>query len=287
VIGKTRQTYDEAAGPARGILQPKSLQQGNFAHSRRVAADGLAAWVAHYWTVAWDLAPGVRQVVETLPHPTVHLVFTSGDPATAEVHGIHTGKFTRVLEGRQNVFGVKFRPGAFRPFLGRAVSTLQNVTVTANSVFASAVDDLTPVLTSEHVVEREKIALANRFLLERAPPEDPKARLAITLAERIAQNPALSTVEQVAKHGAMSERSLQRLFHEYVGIGPKWVILRYRLHELVERLNSDKTIDWAAEAAALGYFDQSHLIRDFRSLTGSSPESYRKQRAATNKSKAV
>lgn len=238
--------------------------------------------MAHYWTVSWDLADGVRQVVETLPHPTVHLVFTSGDPATAEIHGIHTGKFTRVLEGRQNVFGVKFRPGAFRPFLGRAVSSLQNVTIPASSVFSPEVDALAAVLTGHETDEDEKIALANRFLLARVPPDDSKARVAIDLSERIAQDATLSTVERLAKAGGMSERSLQRLFHEYVGIGPKWVILRYRLHELVERLNSGKPVDWAAEASGLGYFDQSHLIRDFRRLTGYSPESYRKQRAATS-----
>lgn len=231
--------------------------------------------------VSWELAAGVRQVVETLPHPTVHLVFTSGDPAAAEVHGIHTGKFARVLEGQQNVFGVKFRPGAFRTFLGRAVASLQNLTIDAKEVFGPSVVEIAGALTAHDPVQDEKIALANEFLLARLPAGDAKAQLAASLAERAAlQDPALSTVEQMARAAGMSERALQRLFREYVGIGPKWVILRYRLHELVERLNSGEPVDWAGEAADLGYFDQSHLIRDFRRLTGYSPESYRKQRAA-------
>ena len=71
-------------------------------------------------------------------------------------------------------------------------------------------------------------------------------------------------------------RALQRLFHEFVGISPKWVIRRYRMHELVELLNAGQSVDWPALALDLGYFDQSHLIRDFRRLTVHTPERYRR-----------
>lgn len=67
---------------------------------------------------------------------------------------------------------------------------------------------------------------------------------------------------------------LQRLFNEYVGVSPKWVINRYRLHEAVAILAQDQSIDWAQLAADLGYFDQAHFIRDFKSVTGRTPTEY-------------
>jgi AraC-like DNA-binding protein len=54
----------------------------------------------------------------------------------------------------------------------------------------------------------------------------------------------------------------------------KWVINRYRLHEALERLHMGASVNWTDLALELGYFDQSHFIRDFRSLVGYSPVQY-------------
>ena len=72
----------------------------------------------------------------------------------------------------------------------------------------------------------------------------------------------------------MSARTLQRLFRRYVGVGPKWVLQRYRLHEAAERIADGYDGDWAALALDLGYFDQAHFIKDFKALVGCSPAEY-------------
>jgi AraC-like DNA-binding protein len=79
--------------------------------------------------------------------------------------------------------------------------------------------------------------------------------------------------ELAARHG-MSPRSLQRLFRRYVGVSPKWVLRRYRLHEAAERIAEGRDGDWARPALDLGYFDQAHFIRDFKALVGASPAQY-------------
>ena len=75
----------------------------------------------------------------------------------------------------------------------------------------------------------------------------------------------------------MSVRLLQRLFAGYVGVGPKWVILRHRIHEALERAESERDVDWAALAADLGYADQAHLVRDFTATVGVPPTAYAAQ----------
>ena len=70
-------------------------------------------------------------------------------------------------------------------------------------------------------------------------------------------------------------RTLQRLFERYVGVSPKWVLRRYRVHEAAARLaDGGSTITWAEVAAELGYFDQSHFIRDFTAAVGMTPAAY-------------
>jgi AraC-like DNA-binding protein len=78
----------------------------------------------------------------------------------------------------------------------------------------------------------------------------------------------------------VSERTLQRLFRDYIGLSPKWVLKRYRVHEAAERIASGEAPDAAWLAAVLGYSDQSHFIRDFSAQVGCSPGTYARACAA-------
>jgi AraC-like DNA-binding protein len=69
-------------------------------------------------------------------------------------------------------------------------------------------------------------------------------------------------------------RRLQRLFSDYVGVGPKWVIRRYRLHEAAARAADGAGLDLVRLAAELGYADQAHLTRDFTAMVGVPPARY-------------
>jgi AraC-like DNA-binding protein len=69
-------------------------------------------------------------------------------------------------------------------------------------------------------------------------------------------------------------RRLQRLFTDHVGVGPKWVIRRYRLHEAAARAADGTGLDLVRLAADLGYSDQAHLTRDFTSIVGLPPARY-------------
>ncbi len=222
--------------------------------------------------VSWDLRGCEPHVQETLPHPNFHVVFEQG---SATVAGVHTRKFTRTLEGRSHVFGIKFTPGGFRPFLKSPASSFADLVIPARRIFGKGVEALGAVLASSRK-EARMVAVAHAFFCERMPEPDETVALASKLVGRILQEPEIKTVEDLAQRSGMSKRTLQRIFNEYVGVSPKWVIRRYRLHELIERFNSGEQPDWSQVALDLGYFDQAHLINDFRSLVGYSPTQYQK-----------
>ena len=84
----------------------------------------------------------------------------------------------------------------------------------------------------------------------------------------------ITRVEEVCQRFGRSARTLQRMFQRYVGVSPKWVLRRYRLHEAAARLAEGTSGTWAEVAADLGYYDQSHFIRDFTRAIGMTPVAY-------------
>ena len=81
-------------------------------------------------------------------------------------------------------------------------------------------------------------------------------------------------VDQVARSVALSERTLQRRFRREIGIGPKWVLSRFRLQEAALALERDPDVDLGALAPRLGFYDQSHLTNTFVEMLGETPAAY-------------
>jgi AraC-like DNA-binding protein len=106
------------------------------------------------------------------------------------------------------------------------------------------------------------------------PAYDPRVEAVGAIMRLILSTPDLTRVEQLVERTGLSSRALQRLFREYVGVTPKWVLRRVRLHEAAERIADDPSTDAAPLALDLGYFDQAHFIKDFKAVVGRSPSEY-------------
>lgn len=253
----------------RGVLRPQ-LAHGAFQHERRLPAAALAQLVEHYWYVHWNLHGLSPQQQATLPHPNVHLVVEQGK---AQIYGVHSARFERRLAGRDFAFGIKFKAGGFFPFLQAPVATLVNRCLPAPAVFGAAGLALAPHIAAAADMDA-MAAVADGFLLAQLPAPDPAVMRASTLVAAIADDPGMTSMQHLLGLAAMDRRALQRLFQKYVGIGPKWVIQRYRLHEAIAQIQDGADVSWAALALQLGYYDQAHFGRDFRALVGQSPADY-------------
>jgi transcriptional regulator GlxA family with amidase domain len=106
-------------------------------------------------------------------------------------------------------------------------------------------------------------------------PDATAQRLA-ELVETIADDQTITRVSQVADLAGLTVRSLQRIFADYVGAGPKWVIQRCRLQDVAARVTTEP-IDWASLAVELGFADQAHLTRAFTATIGVPPATYARQ----------
>jgi AraC-like DNA-binding protein len=259
------------SGTTRGVLISKTGAR-KFTHARFRPSLELQAFIEHYWVEKWDLRGLKPYVAETLPFPSVHIVIEKGQ---TKVHGVVTGKFSRRLQGKGRAFGIKFRPGMFHPFYGASISSLTDRVVDLESIFGRAGFELEQEILAE-IHDRRCVKKADSFLRERIP----KAKVAILevrdAVEKVAEDRSIVRAEQVASFMGIGLRPLQRIFSKYVGVSPKWVIQRYRLHEAAEALAKDEIQNMTELSLRLGYFDQAHFIRDFKSVVGATPGAYAK-----------
>jgi AraC-like DNA-binding protein len=114
----------------------------------------------------------------------------------------------------------------------------------------------------------------DEFIVETLPERDPNVDFVSRLVYRIRDDRSIVRVEDAAVQSGLHIRTLQRLFGKYVGVSPKWVIQRYRLHEAAEWIRQGTASDWSKLSVELGYYDQSHFIRDFKAIIGQTPQSY-------------
>jgi AraC-like DNA-binding protein len=263
---KKRDGIRPRTDPVRGILNMRPEEVEGVA--RYWSSPDLEPFVEHYWTARWDAAE--PEVAEVVPQPSVQMVLQSG---ASEVLGLSRARFTRVLVGRGRMLGTKFRPGAFRPFVRRAVSTLAGKRLPLTEVFGPHAGDLEELALREDD-DREAIAVVENFLRNLRPRPDADMALAGRIVAHIASDRGITRVDHLATEFGASPRALQRLFSQYVGASPKRVILHHRLLEATDRATRERNLDWADLALELGYADQAHFIREFKELVGRTPAEY-------------
>ena len=256
-------------GKPKGILNFKAGEK-KFQLSRHLPAQDLGFFIEHYWIVSWDLRGQEPYVQETLPYPSVHLVI---EKDLSRVYGVETGKFARLLENKGRVFGIKFKPGAFYPFVKVPVSRFTNATFSFKDVFGDESKALEEAILTQ-ADEGEMVNIAEQFLRERLPEQDTNVRVINEMIDYIIAHREVTKVDDVVNHFKLNKRAVQRLFRQYVGVSPKWVIKRYRLHEVAERLAGGEVVDWPTIVVELGYSDQAHFIKDFKTIVGRTPAEY-------------
>jgi len=263
-------TMAQKLDQTRGILNP-TLGEKTFSLTRiEPNTSDIASFIQFYWVVRWDLRDRAPYISETLAYPSVNIVI---EMRRSGIYGVVSKKFSRKLHGRGCAFGVKFRPGMFFPLLKSSVSSLTDRVVSLDTVFGKAGIDLQRTILADHD-ERNCVKAAEAFFMGRFHAVTPLNREIRDAVERIAQDRTIVRVEQISSLMGVGIRSLQRTFAKYVGVSPKWVIRRFRLQEAAEALIRVERKDLLALALELGYFDQAHFCRDFKTVVGYAPGEY-------------
>jgi AraC-like DNA-binding protein len=258
-----------ATADTRGILNPRR-GASHFTLTRHAPAPVVAERIERHWIVRWDLRGRSPFTQDVLPHPCVNVVFEGGE---GRVYGVVRHRFSRRLEGAGMAVGTKFRPGAFAAFVELPMSRLVGRSVPVAEAFGADGERLQRSV-SRCENEAEQVACVERFFADRLPEDDEGFALVSEIVADMLCMPPGARVEEVAARHGLSQRTLQRLFRHHIGLGPKWVLQRYRLHEAAERMAAGQGEDLTRLALELGYFDLPHFTTHFRRAVGRSPAAF-------------
>jgi AraC-like DNA-binding protein len=275
----------DRAATLRGILRPAETAARADLRRDAPVSEPLRPFVERYWSVRWDLTGQSPFRSEVLSHPSVNVSVESGTeprfgvrmPAVL-LHGVVTRRFAVDLTGAGRVTAVKFRPGGFTALTG-ARPARNSVQPLGGEVGIAPGRLLADVLAPEDDDDRAAVLDAALAPLATEPPDAYLDLLGLIGA--MIEDRELVRVEQVAALGGLSVRTLQRLFTAYVGVSPKAVLARYRLQDAAAAIDAGEVDDLAGLATSLGWFDQSHFSRDFRSVVGIPPSAYLQQARQT------
>lgn len=243
----------------------------------------LVDLVERYWVPVWSLAEPSTQ--STLQHPVCLVVVSDG---YARLYGVARGRSSVTLEGDGWAVGTMLAPAAGRLVLGRSVAELTDTWVDLAEVLpavephARLVDQVRAAMAADPHAQASHlaaIALVEHWLATFLPVDEP-GLLVNRVVAWLREHPEVTRVAEVARAAGMSERSLQRLVEHRIGLSPKWLIQRRRLHDAVQALKAGTT-GLADMAAELGYTDQAHFTHDFRAVTGTTPGAYLRDQPLT------
>lgn len=256
-------------GRPEAIVRPNAGRRA-FDVERIAPSAALAEFVDYYWLVRWQTPEPHRQQV--IPQPRVHVAAEDG---RLLVHGVSRKPFFRTVTGTGHVLGAAFHAGGFRPLLKGSVAAISG-TVRPGAEVLGRDDRRAAERILASVETAETVAVLEEYLLESGPESDPVAREVTALVSAAEHDTGIVRAEQLAAQAALGLRSLQRLFAEYLGIGPKWVIQRFRILEAAAAAHAGGPVDWPTLAHRLGFSDQAHLTRAFTQVVGTPPATYQR-----------
>ena len=249
-------------------------------------APALAPFIEHYWSVHTEPGGSVDLSVEVYVDARADLILNFGAPysrtvrsgtttlmARSNFDAQRTEPITIRQQGEIRVCGVRFHTAGVSVFVNAPLYVWTNRTPEIADVFgkdASALDALASATADRDAMKR----ILDRYFLARLLPSS-TARSLLALKRRIEANEDGTSVAELCAGSGIALRQVGRLFRQHLGISAKAFSGIVRFQRALNRLKSDSGLSLADVAASCRYYDQSHLVKDFKRYAGGVPRAFK------------
>lgn len=267
------------------MLIKKHHPLSHLGFQRQDPSPHLAAYIDCYWTITRETALCSTRHETMFPEGGLGVIFNYGDPILLNKTPIYSPSFfdgttttgtTVDFDGAINAFAIRFKTGGAFPFLQSPLREVVNQIEGLESE---------PLLLSsiKHPKShsfQHRIQIAEQHLYEMLASSKEIPPLAL-FAKIRKQSKLQTNVSSLSRSLGVSKRQLERLFLKYVGITPIKYLRLQRIEAARDLLKQNSHLSCADIAFELGFYDQSHFIREFRIVTNMTPKAYQNRRRST------
>jgi AraC-like DNA-binding protein len=255
-------------------------------HRIRPVVPLLARHVEHLWMVRGRLSTSWRNMI--LPDGATELIINLGDPQklcqprdlnrhTLFRHSWFAGERTEpiVIEetGNIHLIGVRLRAGGAWPFLGIPLREFTDQVIELSAILGPRINRLRERL-GDAPDDEARFDAMEEWLMQRARARAQPTPSVSYALRRIHGGGGAIRIGRIADEIGISHKHLLREFDRCVGLPPKLFARLCAFQRAIQSVGQRAKVDWSDTAALCGYYDQAHLIREFRAFSGMTPASY-------------
>jgi len=246
----------------------------------------LSQYVKHYWGLENCIPTGKEHIQRIVPSGLFELAFYLNDKPqtndrkksindniiiTGQLKSYHDLKVT----GNLSLFAIYFLSHGLSMFLDLPIKELFNQSVPLKLIIKDTVNKLEDELSSAETFEK-KIEITENFLISQIQKNEKKYkydRIRHTV-NRINQAKGILEINDLASETFLSRKQFERTFAEFIGTSPKQFLKIVRFQNAIFEKSKNAELSLTEVAHMCGYFDQAHMINDFKTLSGITPKNY-------------
>ncbi len=172
------------------------------------------------------------------------------------------------------MIGVRLQPAGARTFLGMPMREMTDVRLDLSLLWAQEAESLVDSVCSAGDGET-RMRIVERFLHQKLITARTRADTSVAHGVSLLRSSdGTVSIDELAAQCGLSSRQLERRFLSEVGIPPRLLASIFRFRRVFDLMEQPESGGWVSAAIGAGYFDQAHMIRDFKRFAGQQPQAF-------------
>ena len=229
----------------------------------------LQAYLDCYWSYVTDSAAISLNKKPIIPDGCIDIIFDLNHPTTLKSFVI--GAMTKpIVNSRTNLVGVRFKPGMAYPFFNSPIHELTDLLVDYFEFAGQEANQLSNQFADLNSTKHQIILLNKIFTkkLSAINAIETQMSRALNLIQRTGGR---CTIKKISGEVGWSRQHFTRKCLTYTGLTPKFLTQVIRIKQVIKQYNNEKFYNWSQLSVDGGYYDQPHMINEFRKITGLTP----------------
>lgn len=246
----------------------------------------LSQYIKQYWSIESCVPIGEKSIQRIVPSGLLEMIFYFGNKPesidankpindniilTGQLKNYHDLKVT----GNLSLFGIYFLPHGLSMFLDFPIKEIFNYSIPLRLIIKDKVNQLEDDLSLADTFE-QRIVIAENFLITqiRKNEKNYKYDRMKNVINHINQAKGIIEIDELASNTFLSRKQFERTFSDFIGTSPKQFLKIVRFQNAIYEKSKNTELSLTEIAHKCGYFDQSHMISDFKALSGITPKDY-------------